>query len=87
MRQASCEKSTSMSGALGTTTNYAIVYGDFQNFVIADRIGMAVEFVPNLFHTGNNRPSASRGFLAHWRVGSDSVNDSGFRMLQNQGVH
>lgn len=78
--------STTMSGALGTTTNYAIVYGDWSNFVIADRIGMVVEFIPNLFHTGANRPSASRGYLAHWRTGSDSVNDSGFRMLQNQGV-
>lgn len=79
--------SSTMSSALSTVTQPVIVYGDWSNFVIADRIGMAVEFIPNLFHTNANRPSASRGYLAHWRVGSDSINDGGFKMLVNQGVH
>lgn len=61
--------------------NYMAVYGDFQNYVIADRIGMTVEFIPHLFHTGNNRPSGSRGWYAYYRVGADSVNDGAFRML------
>lgn len=73
-----------MDGALNpaiTATNYLAVYGDFDNFVIADRIGMTVEFIPHLFHTTNNRPSGSRGWYAYYRVGSDSVNDGAFRML------
>ena len=78
--------STTMSSALSNVTQSVAVYGDFQNFLIADRIGLAVEFVPNLFHTGANRPSASRGLLAHWRVGADSIVDGAFRLLMNQAV-
>jgi HK97 family phage major capsid protein len=65
----------------GAVANYAVVWGDFQNFVITDRIGMAVEFIPHLFHTANNRPSGQRGWFAYYRTGSDSVNDGAFRML------
>jgi HK97 family phage major capsid protein len=65
----------------GAVHNYAAVYGDFSNYVIADRIGMTVEFIPHLFHTANNRPSGQRGWYAYARVGADSVNDGAFRML------
>lgn len=73
-----------MDGVLttsGAVSNMLLVYGDFSNFVIADRIGVTVEFIPHLFHTSNNRPSGSRGWYAYFRVGSDSVNDDAFRML------
>jgi len=73
-----------MDGTVTTTgavSNHILVFGNFQNFVIADRIGMTVEFIPHLFATGNNRPSGQRGWYAHYRVGSDSVNDGAFRLL------
>ncbi|MGW1546616.1 phage major capsid protein [Streptomyces sp. NPDC002346] len=63
-----------------TAVNPIIVYGDFENFVIADRIGMTVEFIPHLVGA-NRRPTGQRGWYAHYRVGSDSVNDAAFRML------
>jgi HK97 family phage major capsid protein len=69
----------------GTVTaaaeNYTLIHGDFSNYVIADRVGMTVEFIPHLFHTANNRPSGQRGWLAYVRHGADSVNDAAFRML------
>lgn len=64
-----------------TTTNHYLVFGDFSNFVVADRIGVNVEFIPHLFHTSNNRPSGQRGWYAYYRVGSDSVLDGAFRVL------
>lgn len=68
----------------GTVTagaeNYVAVYGNFQNYVITDRIGMSVEFLPHLFGT-NHRPTGQRGWYAWYRVGADSVNDGAFRML------
>lgn len=67
--------------AAATANNYVMVYGDFSNYVIADRVGMTVEFIPHLLHTSNNRPSGQRGWYAHYRVGADSVNDGAFRML------
>lgn len=72
-----------MDGVLsGTSTeNYVLVFGDLSNFVITDRIGMSVEFIPHLFHTSNNRPSGQRGWYAYYRTGSDSVNDGGMKLL------
>jgi HK97 family phage major capsid protein len=71
-----------MDGVINATQeNYMAVFGDFRNYVIADRIGMTVEFIPHLFHTSNNRPSGQRGWYAYYRVGADSVNDAAFRML------
>jgi HK97 family phage major capsid protein len=73
-----------MDGSITTTgavSNFCLIYGDFSNYVIADRIGMTVEFIPHMFHTSNNRPSGQRGWFAYYRVGADSVNDGAFRML------
>jgi len=74
-------ESSSMDGTYGTGDNYNLVVGDFSNYVIYERIGMTVEYVPHLFATGNNRPSGQRGIYAYWRVGADSVNDNAFRIL------
>lgn len=70
-----------MDGVLtGSAENYMAVYGDFENYVIADRIGMTVEFIPHLVGA-NRRPTGQRGWYAYYRVGADSVNDAGFRLL------
>jgi HK97 family phage major capsid protein len=76
-----CEGMDSTVTTSGAVSNYIMVFGDFENYVIADRIGMSVEFLPHLFHTSNNRPSGSRGWYAYYRVGADSVNDGAFRLL------
>lgn len=66
--------------AAATADNHIAVYGDFSNYVIADRVGMTVEFIQHL--TGaNGRPTGQRGWYAYYRVGADSVNDGAFRML------
>ncbi len=74
-------ESTTLSGTLATTHVNAIVYGDFSNYLIADRIGTVMEFIPNLFGA-NGRPTGQRGYLVHGRTGADSINDLGFRVLQ-----
>lgn len=61
-----------------------LVVGDFSNFLVAQRAGMNVELVPHLFDVTNNRPTGQRGWFAYARHGFDSVNDLGFRLLQNQ---
>lgn len=60
-----------------------LVVGDFSNYVVARRSGMNVELVPQLFDVTNNRPTGSRGWFAYARIGGNSVNDLGFRLLQN----
>jgi HK97 family phage major capsid protein len=70
-----------MDGVVNATQeNYVAVYGDFSNYVIADRIGMSIEFLPHLVGA-NRRPTGQRGWYAWYRVGADSVNDGAFRML------
>lgn len=76
-----CEGMDSTVTTTGAVSNYILIFGAFENYVIADRIGMTVEFIPHLFHTGNNRPSGQRGWYAYTRMGADSVNDGAFRML------
>ena len=69
----------------GTTgAENRLVVGDFSNYVVARRAGMSVELIPMLFATANNLPSGQRGWFAYARIGGNSVNDLGFRLLQNQ---
>lgn len=76
-----CEGMDNTVTTTGAVSNYILVFGDFSNYVIADRVGMTVELIPHLFHTTSNRPSGQRGWFASARMGADSVNDAGFRML------
>lgn len=59
-----------------------LVVGDFKNYVIFDRIGSRVEFVPHLLGS-SRRPNGSRGLYFWWRVGGKTVNTNAFRMLLN----
>jgi len=67
--------------AAATATNHLLLLGDWSNYLIADRIGGTVEFIPHLFATANNLPSFTRGWVYYWRVGADSINDDAFSLL------
>lgn len=58
-----------------------LLLGDFSQYLVVDRIGMTVEFIPHLFHTANNRPSGQRGWYCYWRTGGDTLVDDAFRLL------
>lgn len=60
-----------------------LVVGDFSNFLVAQRAGMSIELIPHLFGATNGRPTGERGWFAYARHGFDSINDLGFRILQN----
>ncbi|MFD7246971.1 phage major capsid protein [Streptomyces massasporeus] len=76
-------ENSNMDGSINaavTANNFVMIYGDFRNFVIVDRIGSSIELIPNLFGS-NRRPTGQRGAMLWFRTGSDSVNDAAFRML------
>ncbi|WND33958.1 phage major capsid protein [Streptomyces sp. BB1-1-1] len=76
-------ESEDMDGSWNTAVaadNYIAVFGDLTNYVIADRLGMTIEFIPHLVGS-NRRPTGQRGWYAYYRVGADSVNDAGMRVL------
>ncbi len=74
--------SSTVPGTTGAANILAV--GDFSNYLVAQRAGMSVETVQHLFATANNLPSGQRGIFAYARNGADSINDLGFRLLQNQ---
>ena len=69
-----------MDGVISTTEDYVLVFGNFNDYVIADRIGTVVEFIPNVVGA-NFRPVGQRGWFAWYRTGADSVNNGAFRLL------
>lgn len=73
-------------GSTTSATNVLVV-GDWSNYVIARRSGMTVELVPHLFQQqtaaqGFGLPTGQRGWFGYARIGGNSVNDLGFRLLQ-----
>jgi HK97 family phage major capsid protein len=63
-----------------TANNYVLVYGDFGQNVIVDRLGSTLELVPHLVGA-NRRPTGQRGALLWFRTGSNVVVPQAFRML------
>lgn len=63
-----------------TADNFILLVGDFDHFVIVDRIGTTVELVPHLMGA-NRRPTGQRGFHAWFRTGSDATTVNAFRVL------
>jgi HK97 family phage major capsid protein len=64
------------------TTNKVAIYGDFSNFLIADRLGGTIELIPHLFGVTNRFPMGQRGLYYYWRVGSDVLVQNAFRYLE-----
>jgi HK97 family phage major capsid protein len=60
--------------------NLVLIFGDFSNYVVVDRLGTRLSYIPHLFGA-NGRPTGQSGWHAYVRVGGDSVNDAAFRML------
>lgn len=67
--------------AAATAVNHLLLIGDWNQYLIADRVGMSVEFVPHVFNTNANLPMAVRGWFAYWRTGADSLVDGAFRLF------
>lgn len=65
-----------------TTGTNLVLAGDFSEYLIYDRIGVSLEYVPQVFDTSTGRPTGQRGYLAHWRVGADVLNANAFRVLR-----
>ena len=67
--------------AATTSGNILAILGDFSQFVVYDRLGTMLEFVPQVFDT-NGVPTGQRGLVAHKRVGSDCMDINAFRFLK-----
>ena len=70
---------SNMDGTVAAGNNL-LVYGDFSQYVITQRVGSSLELIPHLFGA-NRRPTGQRGAWLWARYGADSINDAAFRML------
>lgn len=69
---------------MGTTYTSGTVFailGDFSQYVIYDRIGTSVEFIPQIFNS-SGLPIGQRGLVAHKRVGAAPTDINAFRFLK-----
>ena len=72
--------SSTMATAQTSGTILAIL-GDFSQFVIYDRLGVNVEYIPNVVD-GSGVPTGQRGLVAYKRTGSDVTDVDAFRLLK-----
>lgn len=76
-------EASDMDGTIAPAgTDNILVVGDFQHYLIYDRVPSQLELIPNLFGTTNGRPTGQRGFYYWWRTGANSLVDNAFRLLQ-----
>lgn len=76
-------EASAMTTTVAGTNDRALLFGDFSQFLIVDRVGMSVELVPHLFATANNLPNGRRGLYAFWRNNSKVLVQNAFRFLAN----
>lgn len=58
-----------------------VLAGDFASgFAIVDRVGTTIETLP--VYGPNRLPTAERGWLMHWRTGSDAIIPGAFRLTR-----
>ncbi len=71
------------SSVTSTTTsgNFLAVLGDFSQYVIYDRLGVNVEFIPQVFNS-SGVPLGQRGLVAYKRVGAKVSDVDAFRLLK-----
>lgn len=68
------------SAITASAENRILIFGDFQNYVIADRLGATLSYIPHLFGA-DGRPTGQSGWFAHFRVGGNVVNTGAFKVL------
>lgn len=76
-------ENSGMDGSINpaaTASNYVLLAGDFQQYLVVDRIGTTVEYIPHLFGA-NGRPTGTRGWYMHWRTGGECLVADAFRLL------
>ena len=84
-------ESSSVTTATGTGTgtgNAALLFGDWNQYIIVDRVGSSMLYVPMLTGTGSgaNLPTGQSGWFYFWRTGADVSTSSAFVYLANSST-
>lgn len=76
-------EASSMDATTGNDEDF-LLFGDFKQFIIVDRVGMSIELIPHMFD-GDGKPTGTRGIWAMWRNSSAILVDNAFRLLTAAG--
>lgn len=76
-------EASSMASETGSDDDI-LMFGDFKQFIIVDRVGMSIELIPHMFD-GNGAPTGTRGIWAMWRNSSAILVPNAFRLLTTAG--
>jgi HK97 family phage major capsid protein len=69
----------------GSSGDYPVIHGAFDNYKVIDRIGTTILFEPMIRSTGSNTPTGQAGWFAYFRTGANVVNSSAFKVLRILG--
>jgi HK97 family phage major capsid protein len=72
---------TAQATSAATADATLMLFGDFRQFLIVDRIGMTVEMIPHLFGAAGRRPTGQRGVYAVWMNNSKILVPGAFKRL------
>jgi HK97 family phage major capsid protein len=67
--------------SIGDADGRVLLFGDFSQFIIVDRLGMIVELQQHVLGATNRRWTGQRAIVAVWRNTSDILVDNAFRVL------
>ncbi|GAA1766143.1 phage major capsid protein [Streptomonospora arabica] len=67
--------------SIGDADGRVLVFGDFSQFLIVDRLGMTVELQPHVLGSSNRRWTGQRAVVAIWRNTSEVLVSNAFRVL------
>lgn len=73
-------ESTQMASTIASGDRILLM-GDFNYYLIVDRVGMSIELIPHLVST-NHRPTGQRGLYAYWRNGGEPLSEAAFEFLK-----
>jgi HK97 family phage major capsid protein len=76
-------ESTTMDSALAVGT-LLMVFGDFAQFIIVDRVGVSMIYEPLVKGSGSPLPSGQAGWFMFWRVGSNLTSVNAFRVMKGK---
>jgi HK97 family phage major capsid protein len=77
-------ESSSMSSATATGS-LVLLFGDFEQYVIVDRVGMSILYNPMVMAAATgNLPTGEAGWFAFWRVGAKASTANALQVLRIQ---
>jgi HK97 family phage major capsid protein len=75
------ENSSMDTTIVSGSTDFAILYGDFSQFVVVDRVGLVMKY-QDIVTSGSKFPTGESAWHVYWRMGSAGLVQDAFRLLK-----